>query len=118
MNDHSYLVNQLQLNSEPRMRLNFNHPVKELIWLAENPKPKFERKYYNFIIQTEELLEEELTKEELKIKKREFEKFQMKFYEDLFTGKITIKNEINDKTIDNYIKKYTYDLLDFNGLIN
>lgn len=94
-----------QFNSQPRTRLNFNHPIKELMWLLDEPKPKFERKYYNFIIQTEE---------GLKIKKSEFEKFRMKFYENLFAGKITIKSEITDKTIENYIKNYTYDLLDFN----
>ena len=35
-------------NRELRVRLNFNHPVKEISW--NYLEPKFERKYNNFTI--------------------------------------------------------------------
>ena len=95
-------ISRVHFSSQNNVRLKFNHPLKEILWLKEKYEPKFERKYCNFIILTKE--------EELKNNKNMFEK---KFYEDLFAGKITVNNEINDETIDNYIKKFTYDLSDF-----
>lgn len=48
--DHEYLINQLQQPSAPRIKLNFNHPVKELIWVVDQEllEKKFKREYLNF----------------------------------------------------------------------
>lgn len=48
--DHEYLINQLQQPSAPRIKLNFNHPVKELVWVVEQEllKKNFKREYLNF----------------------------------------------------------------------
>jgi hypothetical protein len=52
MSQHEYLINQSQF--EPRIRLNFTHPVKEFLWNKKEFKPKFERKFNNFTIHKNE----------------------------------------------------------------
>jgi hypothetical protein len=53
---HEYLINQLQQPSAPRIKLNFNHPVKELIVNQELLEKKLKREYLNFnLIESSEL---------------------------------------------------------------
>ncbi len=50
--DHEYLINQLQFQqpSVPRIKLNFDHPLGEIIWIAQQElvEKKFKREYLNF----------------------------------------------------------------------
>tara|TARA_X000001036_G_scaffold412213_1_gene425545 strand:- start:2531 stop:4087 length:1557 start_codon:yes stop_codon:yes gene_type:complete len=57
---HEYLIDQLQIQGREtitsfnhRCRLNFNHPVKELIWVLEPPEKDNESGYYDGVADSE-----------------------------------------------------------------
>lgn len=46
--NYEYLIEQLELESSPRIKVKFDHPVRELIW--KNKTELYKRNYYNFKI--------------------------------------------------------------------
>lgn len=49
--NHDYLINQVQTSTGSSVKLNFNHPLKELIWVTQQDKIielPFKREYVNF----------------------------------------------------------------------
>ena len=52
---HEYLIEQLQFhgnesynNASPVLNLNFNHPVKELVWVARSAQNSYKRQWNNY----------------------------------------------------------------------
>lgn len=73
--------------------------------LPEPEIKRFTREYVNFAV---------IRDKEKVVDILDLADYEKKFYEDFFAGKISVGNEIKEETIDNYIKNYTYELLDFN----
>lgn len=46
--NYEYLIEQLELESPPRIKLNFDHPIRELIWKKKSEV--YKRNYRNFKI--------------------------------------------------------------------
>jgi hypothetical protein len=103
---HEYLIEQLQFtgtetlnnNTTNRIKLNFNHPCKELVWVA---KPKFDKKasWYNYT-NTDHV---DLTKDGLTLVKPRYG-----------SGAANVSsNYITDFTTSNYM--FGYDFLNSNG---